>query len=459
MRNVTAKLSPGGPPFWGGPPGDNFKCTFFIYLAPMKPIICCTFAIFIFLNCIAQNDSVVFSKEGIKENRIKLYRNITTKVIGKNLSLPLTDSTEENWQGAFWAMELIRYKSPWATARISYAVDSIDKRSVGFQRALLELIYTNYPKIFMAKIFTLLNSTDKAKIFVMCAEYLLQADSSKKNTKKIADIVAQKQEQFKNSEKEIYLLSELSAAFTLQTTVTRQELLTTLFNKNTLPGNSILYSIQRKNRNYPGIALVRNADGSFITNNDNSIFYVPQLARSITNLPGYLTNGNTPQGIFRITGFDVSSSGFIGPTTNIQLSMPFETSVQNFLKDPAIADSVLTEALYKKLLPEKLRSCKPLLASFYAGAIGRTEIIAHGTTINPAFYSGQPYYPQTPSLGCLCTRETWSEKDGRRLESDQQKLIAALQKTSSINGYCIVIEIDDQQKAVSVNEILQYIKK
>jgi hypothetical protein len=425
----------------------------------MKQTVFCTLVFFLFLNCIAQNDSTVFSKEGIKENRVKLYRNITTKVIGQNLSLPLTDSTEENWQGAFWAMELIRYKSPWATARISYAVDSIEKRSTGFQRALLELLFTNYQKIFAAKIFLLLNTTDNAKIFAMCAEYLLQADSSKNNTKKIAAIVLQKQEQFINSKQEIYVLAELAAAFTLPTTIAKQGLFTSLFNKNTLPGNSILYSIQRKNRNYPGIALVRNADGSFITNNDNTIFYVPQLARSITNLPGYLTNGNTPQGIFRITGFDVSSSGFIGPTTNIQLSMPFETSVQNFLKDPAIADSVLTEALYKKLLPEKLRSYKPLLGSFYASAIGRTEIIAHGTTINPAFYSGQPYYPQTPSLGCLCTRETWSEKDGRRLESDQQKLIAALQKTSSINGYCIVIEIDDQQKAVSVNEILQYIKK
>ncbi len=425
----------------------------------MKAFTCCTAAIFIFLNCIAQNDSAIFSKDGIAANRVKLYRNIITKVIPQNLSLPLTGSTEENWQGAFWAMELIRYKSPWANTRISYAVDSIEKRSVDFQRALLELIYTNYPKIFAAKIFTLLNTTGNAKIFAMCAAYLLQADSTKTNREKIKAIVLKKQPEFKNNRQEIYLLAELSAAFTPQTVVAKQELFTALFNKNTLTGNTILYSIQRKNRNFPGIAIVRNADGSFVTNTDKSIFGVPQLARSITNLPGYLTNGNTPQGIFRMTGFDVSSSGFIGPSTNIQLLLPFETTVQIFFKDSAIGDTVLTEALYKKLLPEKLRYHQPLLGSFYAGAIGRTEIIAHGTTINPAFYSGQPYYPQTPSLGCLCARETWREKDGRRLESDQQKLVAALQKTNSVNGYCIVIEIDNQQKAVGINEILQYIKK
>jgi hypothetical protein len=424
----------------------------------MKQTVFCTLIFFLFLNCIAQNDSAVFSKEGIAANRVKLYRNIITKTIGQNLSLPLTDSTEENWQGAFWGMELIRYKSPWATARISYAVGSIEKRSPNFQRALLELLYTNYQKIFAAKIFFLLNTTDNAKIFTMCAEYLLQADSSKSNIKKIAAIVLQKQQQFINSKQEIYLLAELAATFTPQITVSKQELFTTLFNKNTLPGNTILYSIQRKNRNYPGIAVVRNADGSFITNTDNSIFYIPQLARSITNLPGYLTNGNTPQGIFRMTGFDVSSSGFIGPTTNVQLVLPFETSAQNFLKSTSFTDSILTEETYKKLLPEKFRSYKPLLGSFYAGAIGRTEIIAHGTTINPAFYIGQPYYPHTPSLGCLCTKEIWSEKDGRRLESDQQKLVIALQKTNSINGYCIVIEIDDQHKAVGINEILLYLK-
>jgi hypothetical protein len=423
----------------------------------MKQTVFCTLIFFLCINCIAQNDSAVFSKEGIAANRVKLYRNITTKTIRQNLSLPLIDSTEENWQGAFWAMELIRYKSPWATARISYAVDGIEKRSTGFQRALLELLYTNYQKIFTSKIFSLLNTTDNAKIFVMCAEYLLQADNSKSNKAKLVGIVAKKTLQFKNSDTEIYLLAELLAAFTKAPAIAKQELLTALFNKNTLPGNTILYSIQRKNRNYPGIAVVRNGDGSFITNSD-SIFYVPQLARSITNLPGYLTNGNTPQGIFRMTGFDVSESPFIGPTTNIQLLLPFETTAQNFLKDSFITDSILTEDLYKKIVPEKLRNYKPLLHAFYAGAIGRTEIIAHGTTINPAFYSGQPYYPQTPSLGCLCAKETWSKKDGRRLYSDQQKLVTALQKTTSINGYCIVIEIDDQQKPVSINEILPYLK-
>jgi hypothetical protein len=43
------------------------------------------------------------------------------------------------------------------------------------------------------------------------------------------------------------------------------------------------------------------------------------------------------------------------------------------------------------------------------------------------------------------------------MESDQQKLVDAVKKAGGADGYCIVIEIDDQQKPVSVNEILPYL--
>ena len=93
----------------------------------------------------------------------------------------------------------------------------------------------------------------------------------------------------------------------------------------------------------------------------------------------------------------------------------------------------------------------PLYHSYYAGLIGRSEIIAHGTTLDPKLYSDKPYYPLTPSQGCLCTREVWN---GKRLESDQQKLINALLKAGGANGYCVVIELDDKQSAVTLSDIL-----
>ncbi len=219
-----------------------------------------------------------------------------------------------------------------------------------------------------------------------------------------------------------------------------------------------MYSIQRKNRNYPGIVMVRDSNGLFIKNDTGNIFFVQQLARSITDMPFYLTNGNTPQGIFRMLGFAVSKSPALGPTQNIQLTMPLETTIQQFLKDSSITDSVWTPELYEQLLPASFKKYHSLFQSYYASAIGRTEIIAHGTTINPAYYKGEPYYPYTPTQGCLCTKEIWSEADGKRLISDQQKLVDAVKKAGGPDGYLIVIEIDDQQKPVDINEILPYLK-
>ena len=100
----------------------------------------------------------------------------------------------------------------------------------------------------------------------------------------------------------------------------------------------------------------------------------------------------------------------------------------------------------------------PLYESFYAGKAGRTEIIAHGTTIDPSFYVGEKYYPQTPTMGCLCAKEIWSDEDGKRLESDQQKLVNALQIAGGAKGYCVVLEIDDAQKPISFDEILSLIQ-
>ena len=73
-----------------------------------------------------------------------------------------------------------------------------------------------------------------------------------------------------------------------------------------------------------------------------------------------------------------------------------------------------------KLLPAKLKNYSPLYESFYAGKAGRSEIIAHGTAINPEYYKGKQYYPYTPTQGCLSTKELWSSVNGKLIYNDQQ---------------------------------------
>ena len=419
----------------------------------MKKTIFILIPILFFLkNIQAQAPQGLLVKDALKANREKLYKNLVNNAITKNLSYPLTDSTEENWIDAFWAMELIRYQSPWADNRIHTAFDSIEKRSIAFQRTLMELLYANYPTAFSKGAERLLKNTSNEKVFAMCAEYLFIANALLKN--KISNIARQK-------------LAKDSGNVFLQQVIFRASL---TGSKIILPGfksllkqpffknAKVVFSFQRKNRDYPGIVVVKDSAGNFVKDIYGNIFSVPQLARSISKLPGYLTNGNTPQGIFRMNGFDTSNSNFIGPTPNIQLTMPVETSIQHFMNDSTITDSVWTMDWYKKLLPGEWKNYLPIFGTYYAGTAGRTEIIAHGTTINPDYYKGQPYYPQTPTLGCLCTKEIWSEEDGHILQSDQQKLITALQKAGGANGYYIVIELNDEQRPVVMNDILPLLK-
>ncbi len=404
------------------------------------------------LHCVAQTDTVPVFKGAVKANREKTYNNIVKNSIIKNLSLPLNDSTEENWEDAFYAIEMINYKAPSVTEKIKIAFDGVEKRSGGFQRALLEICYANYPAAFITQIQKLLKETTYTKTFATCIEYLYQA---KKITSLEIPITTRKayflfeQDSLLNP-----LVKSKWKIIDKDKIAALKEISKKAFFKN----NVLLFSFQRKNRNYPGIAVVRDKDGNFVPDDSGKIIAVSQLARSISNLPFYLTNGNTPQGIFRMNGFDISKSMAIGPTINIQLMMPLETSPQYFLKDSSITDSVWTEDLYKRLLPVSWKKYFPAYESYYAGKAGRTEIIAHGTTVDAEYYKGQIYYPHTPTQGCLCTKEIWSDKDGKRIVSDEQKLVDAVKKAGGADGYLIVIEIDDQQKPVTINDILPYIK-
>ncbi len=401
---------------------------------------------------VAQNDSAVFAAYTTSVNRAKLYNNIVSS-INKYLLFPLNPSTEEKWQDVFWSMELINFKTPWVNNRIHYAFDSVESRSYDFKRSLLELAFTNYPNEFTKEITDLITQTSEPKIFAMCAEYLLQ----NRNNQSISLIKNLLSKKFETDAGNAIIYS-LKKRLLSEKIEPATKLLTDLFSRNFFANNVVVYSLQRKNRNYPGIVLVRNKEGIFIRDSAG-IFNVPQLARSITNLPGYLTNGNTPQGIFRMDGFAVSAGSFIGPTTNVQLTMPVETSLQHFMKDSTITDSVWTEDWYKTLLPQSLKNYSPLYGTFYSGKAGRTEIIAHGTTIDPEYYKGRSYYPHTPSQGCLCTKELWSSANGKRIYSDQLKLVNAIKQAGGADGYVVVIELEDKQQPVTLNEVLPFIIK
>ena len=414
------------------------------------------FLILLFLqqNSIAQDN--LFARFTTKESQDKIHQSLFNYTINKNLSLPLNDSTEANWEDAFGALELLLYRNKIVDKKIDEAFEVIGSRSKSFQRALLELAYTNYPSRYFIEVLTLLQNTDDVKIFAICVEYLLQQDPDRLIVTSIKDMMIKKFADDLVNPIIVRLSERISEINSPSTSLIQNKFFTDIFNRKFLPGQIIMYSFQRKDRDYPGLVVIRNREGKFIRDSGEIIFNVPQLARSISNLPDYLTNGNTPQGIFRMHGFDVSTSIFIGPSPNIQLSIPGEISLKKFLNDSTIQDSVWTKGYYAKLLPLGLQNYAPLYHTYYAGLAGRTEIISHGTTINPEYYKGRPYYPHTPTQGCLCTKEIW---DGKRLESNQKKLIDALLKAGGAEGYCVVIELNDKKAPVTIDEILPSLLK
>lgn len=429
---------------------------FLFYFVLMKKWIYIFVPTLFFFNAtsLAQNEEAVYAPNTTKENRTKEYRNLVN-VITKNLALPLTDSTEENWQDAFEALKYINYKTLGIDSKIKLAFfDSLEKRSIPFQRSLLELAYSNYRGKFIEAAYWLMKKTKDPKIFASAAEYYLAGNKDPNAWNRVIQIFSKRSDKDDNLPAFYGMLTGLMSGYADKKDI--NSFFASL--RNSVPGHVLLISFQRKNRNYPGIAVIRDQQGNFIKNDKGDIFSVQQLARSHSNMPFYLSSGNTPQGFFRMNGFDVSKSMAIGPTTNIQLMMPYETSPRVFLNDPSIQDSVWTEDLYKRLLPDNLKDYLPLYESFFASKAGRTEIIAHGTTVNIDYYKSQVYYPFTPTEGCLCTKETWNPLNGKRVESDQQKLVNALKKTGGANGYCVVIEIDNQQKPVSLNDILSFLK-
>jgi len=97
--------------------------------------------------------------------------------------------------------------------------------------------------------------------------------------------------------------------------------------------------------------------------------------------------------------------------------------------------------------------------AFIAGKVGRTEVIAHGTTIDPEYFRDQPFYPLTPTLGCLCAREQWNVTTGRPTLSEQLGLVNAFLSTHGSKGYLIVVNLDNQQRPVTREELDKWVQK
>lgn len=414
------------------------------------------YCINIFSNYNFPVDSIIFQPV-TKENREKFKNELRDSIVLKNLNEPVNNSTISKYKEAFRGAELGLIKDTAVYISLkkilkTYILKSFDD---SFYRSAVEAAYTIFPRLLEPEIFQVMNLTDNPKLFAMCMNYLMiyseEVEMHRDYYKKM--MIERFPDYARNP---ILHMLDYKITTKISERLKSRPPITDMLANNYGNDKTIIFSIQRYYRDYPGIVIIKKPDGKFLRVTGDSIFSVPQLARSITNMPGYITNGNTPQGILSIQGIDTSKNVFIGPTPNLQLILPFEDSVKAFFHLSEYEKSDSTLSFYKKLLPESWRSYEPVYETYYAGKAGRSEIISHGTTIDNEFYLNQPYYPQTPSMGCLCCSETWDD-NGLRVSSDQQKLIDAYLSTGSNKGYVVVIELDNKKKPVSFSEIKKFI--
>jgi hypothetical protein len=402
----------------------------------------------------------IYSDFVLYKKRQLLLKDLHENVVGKAFLAPLDSNTEYRYEAACRAIVQFMLDNDTTQLGITQLFVQYDSLQYDTKRAMLETVYGVYPDQYIQSIQFLLAKETNPILFAIAATYCLRYDTAAVNR---TTIKKRMREQFPNYST-ISVLAELDKYLTNYTRYkapTANDLIE-LFRYQQTVKKKAIYSFQRHNRDYAGLAIVQNADGTFMRYADGRLMVFEQLARSASGLPYFIPDGNTPQGVYSIQGTAVTYNKLIGPTPNLQLVMPYERKWTTYFH---AGDSVVWTPnhdmlwSYLQLLPPSMRNLPSVTEAFYAGKIGRNSIIAHGTTIDPEYFKNKPWYPLTPTMGCLCAKELWNVSNGRLLVSDQFNLVSAFSATTGSRGYLYVIDIDDQKKAVSKAEVERLVKE
>jgi len=401
----------------------------------------------------------IYSGFVLYSKRMQFDKDLRQQAVASTFTQVPDSDNEYRFESACLAISQFLLTGPEITQGFDKLFHQYDSLQYDTKRALLEAVYATYPGQYAPQVQTILDKETHPKLFAMCAAYLFRYDTTTNN---VNNIKIRMVEQFSNYDS-IALLQNLEQYLNTAEQNRRHKTpdIAALFQYQGSRHQKAIYSFQRWNRDYAGIAIVQDAGGRFMRHPDGRLMIFEQLARSASNLPYFITNGSTPQGVYSIQGTGVSGNTLIGPTPNLQLLMPNEDKWEKYFQLPpgvqwdSTQDSLQT---YLQLLPPSWQRYAPMQEVFEAGRIGRTEIIAHGTTIDPEYFKDKPFYPLTPTNGCLCAKELWNVSNGHLLVSEQFNLVSTFNSTPGSKGYLFVINLDDQPAPVSRAELEKWVK-
>jgi hypothetical protein len=402
--------------------------------------------IFYFLSfSLSAEDEFTFGIQGSREkNKLEMLSTISSE-----LNSFKNKNKETSIRKAFEFMQILNYLEDDGYYFLKSTLNDYPIKPESFYSSSLETIFTLYESGFEEEMQKILLLTTNARHFTLAAQFLLRVFPE--NREKYLVLLKSR---FKDYQKnpQLKILAQYLEISPSEFLLKRPNI-KDLFAHNYEKDKFILFSIQRANRDYPGILLIKKPDGKFLRREDGSIFNISQLALSITDLPSYLVNGNTPQGIFSIQKILPVKNEIIGPTPAVITSMPFEISPDLFFHSSKKLGKWNLKS-YLDILPYSWRNYFPIQEAYIAGEIGRSGIYSHGTTVDTEFYKDYSYYPNTPTRGCLSAKEIWSRKSGKSLYSDQMLLVNAVKSFEPSRGYLIVFNLDDRDMPVSLDEVL-----
>ncbi len=418
--------------------------------SPARLYVSVLFCLFFAPGVFAQTSQEIYSDYVLYPKREKLDKDLRINLTSRVFALELDSNNEHRFESACMAVSQFLFTGPEIREGFDKLFAGYDILEFETRRAFLEAVYAVYPDDYYLNMQKLLAVSDEPILFAMKAVYLLRHDpgTANRNQLKISLV-----EQFPGFDS-IPVLKELENYINGYGQPKKKALPDprSLFAHQKTIGRKVVYSFQRWNRDYPGLAIVQHADGKFARDASGRLLVFQQLARSASDLPYFITNGSTPQGVYSLLGTAVSKINWIGPTPNIQMGLPFEHPWNRYFHQP-LAPRQDSLKLYLGLLPGNWQKYAPMMEAWNAGKIGRSAIIAHGTTIDPEYYKDKPFYPLTPTMGCLCAREQWNVTTGRLLLSEQYGLYSTYVSSPGKNGYLYVINLDDEEQPVSRAEV------
>lgn len=341
-------------------------------------------------------------------------------------------------------MQVLFYKEKEGQEFLENILQYPDNFSQNFLSEALEVAYNLYPEELLPYIEKIQENTNNERIFAISSLYTHRIFPERKD-----NILNQIEKQLTNPSKQL-VLSALKNYLTEYKDSKKRPPLAELFSLNPHQNSILLFSLHRNDRNFPGILLVKKGN-KFLRRSDGSIFFISQFGRSFSDLPYFLFNGNTPQGVYSIQGVSRLQNEWIGPTPAVITNLPIEITVDKFFHTPLKENWSLP--LYLTLFPDSWKNYFPIQEAYIAGKIGRNGIFSHGTNLDPLWYKSSSFFPNTPTKGCLSTKEirTTSQK---LIYSEQKMLLTVLEQSPHLHGFLYVINLNDKKEPVTLDDIL-----